>query len=343
MAEKSNETDTFEQDRFEIVCGQVIFELICSALLFTLSYYTYKGIEIKHPVYAVIFCDLIVALATSLANAVIFPFMSTYKYTNLSNGSNMFCLIFHSCCWCILSIQRYVYITKKAWLEEKFPDLGRLLKVSLLSLMTLVTLNVTSYLVTIVYFGYPQVKVMDTSLEHKIACVMVLLCYFVGMFIVSCWCYFEILRKRGKLGHNIVDIIDNENISQVNSGGIFIVENVNQEISTSEDIEMRNFAMIQSQSFINQQEAEIESAILSLKTNLCLFVVLVFVFLSIILISNDGFAVIFSILAKLVHVLTGIFNYAKMRNLIQKFLEECLADLISFKNKMCCNIDNENN
>jgi hypothetical protein len=343
MAEKSNDTSTFEQDRFEIVCGLVVFELICSALLFTVSYYTYKGIEIRHPVYAVIFCDLIVALATSLTNAVIFPFVSTYRYTSLSNGSNMFCLIFHSCCWCILSIQRYLYITKKAWLEQKFPDLGRLLKVSLLSLMTLVTLNVTSYLATIVYFGYPQVKVMDMSLEHKIACVTVLLCYFVGMFIVSCWCYCEILRNRCKLGHNSVDIIDNESISQANSGGIFIVENVNQEISTGGGMEMRNFATIKSQSLLKQQQAETDSAILSLKTNLGLFVFLLFVFLSIILISNDGFTVIFSILAKLVYILTGIFNYAKMRDLIQKFLEECLARLVSFKSKICCNIDDENN
>jgi len=198
MADKSNDTDTFEQDRLEIVCGQVVFELICSALLFTVSYYTYKGIEIRHPVYAILFCDLIVALASSLTNAVILPFVPTYKYTGLANGNNMFCLIFHFCCWLILSIQRYLYITKKTWLDTKFPEPDSLLKISLMSLIILYIISAGSSITTAIYFGYPKVKIMDMSLEHKITWVIVLLCNFVIMLLVSCWCYVQILRQRGK-------------------------------------------------------------------------------------------------------------------------------------------------
>jgi hypothetical protein len=92
MLEISNYLNNFQQDSIEIISIQVILELLSSALLFSVIYYTYKGIEIRHPVYAILFCDLIVALASSLANAVIIPFVpSTYTYTSLANGSNMFC------------------------------------------------------------------------------------------------------------------------------------------------------------------------------------------------------------------------------------------------------------
>jgi hypothetical protein len=334
--EESNSVSNFQQDRFETVCVEVIFEVLSSAILFTGSYYTYRGIEIRHPVYAVLFCDLIVALASSLINGVIFPFVSTYRYTSLANGSNVLCLIFHSCCWCILSIQRYLYITKKTWLEQKFPDPSRLLKASLLSLIVLVTFNMGSGLGIVIYYGYPKVKVMEMSLEHKIPCVIVLLCNYVVMLLISCWCYAEILRLRGKFGQNSVNFIDESNSSQVDAPGIFIVENFNRENSAHENFELRNFAAIQSQSLLKKQQAEVDSAVLSLKTNASYFLFLIVLFLSVALLSSDVLAIMFSILTKLAPVLTCIFNFVKIRTLMLIFLEESFTILVFYKNKFFC-------
>ena len=41
-----------------LVSGQIVVEFSSSVLLSIGAYYVYKGIEIGHPVYAVMFCDL---------------------------------------------------------------------------------------------------------------------------------------------------------------------------------------------------------------------------------------------------------------------------------------------
>jgi hypothetical protein len=338
MMDTSNVLDNLQQDRFEIISVQVVLELLSSALLFSVIYYTYKGIEIRHPVYAILFCDLIVALASSLTNAVIIPLVpSMYTYTSLANGSNMFCLVFHSCCWCILSIQRYLYITKKTWLEQKFPEPSGLLKVSLLSLIILVTFNVASGLTTVIYCGYPRVKIMDMRLEHKIPCVIVLLCNYVVMVLVSCWCYIEILRQRGKFGQNSVNIINNDNNnSHADSSGLSFVESIYQEITARENFELRNLAIIESQSLLKQQKAEIDSAILSLKTNLSFFLVLIFFFLSAAFFASEIFAISLSILTNLAPILTCTFSFVKMRTLMLNFWDELVTKLVFCKDVICC-------
>jgi len=135
--------ESFSQDPIEIVFVQVTLEILGSFILFTLSHLIYKGIEIGHPVYAVIFCDIIVTLTSSLINVIILPFVDNYRYTGLANVNNFFCLVFHCCCWCILSILRYLYLVKQSWLDKTFPQLANLRIVSLLSLALLFILNIS--------------------------------------------------------------------------------------------------------------------------------------------------------------------------------------------------------
>lgn len=89
-------------DPIAIVSTQVTLECLSSAVLFCGSYLIYKGIEIGHPVYAVILANLIGTLASSLLNSALFPFLTPYRYTSLANLNNIVCLAFHCCCWCIL-------------------------------------------------------------------------------------------------------------------------------------------------------------------------------------------------------------------------------------------------
>ncbi len=156
-------------------------ELFFSATHFTVLYNIYKGIEISHPVYAVVFCDHFINLVSSLINVAILPFVINYKYTVLVNGNNGLCLVFNSCCWCILSLLRYLYVTKKTWLENKFPEPVRLLKVSFSALGILAILNVSSGLATAMHFGFPKVKVVDMTQEQKIACIAAFLIYQESM------------------------------------------------------------------------------------------------------------------------------------------------------------------
>jgi membrane glycosyltransferase len=65
-------------------------------------------------------------------------------------------------------------------------------------------------LLTPIYFGYPKAKVMDMTLEQKVICLFVILFNLVSMIFVSCWCYFQILRQRGKFGHKTVNVLNDE-------------------------------------------------------------------------------------------------------------------------------------
>jgi hypothetical protein len=61
----------------------IILELSNIILLLTCTHLIYFGIEISHPVYAVLFSNLIVALISSFINSVIFPFVKNIDFTNL--------------------------------------------------------------------------------------------------------------------------------------------------------------------------------------------------------------------------------------------------------------------
>jgi len=94
----------------------------------------------------------------------------------------------------------------------------------------------------------------------------------------------------------------------LSTGGIFFVENVHQEMSARENIEMRNFSRVQRQAEIKKQKDEIASAILSLKTNLSFFIVLIFLYLSFVFLSSDVLAIIFSLLKSLTPVVTCVLS-----------------------------------
>ena len=82
----------------------------------------YFGIEIAHPVYAVLFSNLLVTFLSTMLDVFVFPFITNLKYAVLVNGNNTTCLLFHCCCWCVLSVLRYLYIIKPKWLHKTFPN-----------------------------------------------------------------------------------------------------------------------------------------------------------------------------------------------------------------------------
>ncbi len=107
-------------------------------------------------------------------------------------------------------------------------------------------------------------------------------------------------------------------------------------MTARENFELRSFAVMQSQTLIKQQQAEVDSAVLSLKTNLTYFLVLIFVFMSVVFFSIDILRIIFSILIKLAPVLTCIFNFVKIRTLLLIFLEEYFTKFSFYINKIFC-------
>jgi hypothetical protein len=46
----------------------------------------FNGIEVSHPVYATLFCDLIVTMASSGFDVLVFPFIQVIRGRFLKNG-----------------------------------------------------------------------------------------------------------------------------------------------------------------------------------------------------------------------------------------------------------------
>ena len=97
----------------------------CLNLFFLISgvYGMYRGVEINHPLYAILFADMIVPMICSTINIFSFPFIPILKYVFTSNFSTVVCVIFHCSCWCVTSVIRYIYIVHESWLQRVLPNI----------------------------------------------------------------------------------------------------------------------------------------------------------------------------------------------------------------------------
>jgi hypothetical protein len=231
---------------------------------------------------------------------------------------------------------RYIYIVKKAWLDEKFPDSSSLLKVSLSALVILVLWNASSGLGVAIYYGYPQIKVMDMAIEKKMKCTTIVMINLILMISVSCWCYFKILRHNGKFGNNSVGIIGDADTSEVMPNGLFVIDNFRQELSARENIEMNTFTQIQRQAKIKKQQEEIDSAILSLKTNLSFILILSLLYVLGIFVMSDTFSLLFVILKSQAPVVTSVINFVKIRMLMMNVCNDYLTWVKLFIDRIFC-------
>jgi hypothetical protein len=177
---------------------------------------------------------------------------------------------------------------------------------------------------------------MNLPMEQKAIWVMVVMLNLLFMFLVSFWCYFQILRSRSPLGHNRVGVIINTEASQTNTNGLFLIEIVHNDISARDNIDIENFARIQRQTEMKKHQAEKDSAVLSLKTNLSFFFVLISLFLLAMYLSIEDISIIFSLIKSQAHVVTTIINFAKIRTLMLNFYDECVTLSLLCRNKLCC-------
>ncbi len=93
-----------------------LFFLICCL------YGMYQGIEIGHPVYAVLFLNLIVPTISTAFDIAVFFFISTFNYVLFSNFVNGLTIFFHCTSWCVTSVLRFIYIICGDWFNNLIPN-----------------------------------------------------------------------------------------------------------------------------------------------------------------------------------------------------------------------------
>ena len=100
----------------------ILPEYVNFILLIVAVYGMYLGIEINHPLYAILFLDLVVALLFTLVNIFGFFVVKIEKFIVVSNASNGLSLFFHFTCWCLASCIRFVYIAHNDWIHRVIPS-----------------------------------------------------------------------------------------------------------------------------------------------------------------------------------------------------------------------------
>ena len=111
-------------DKWPLVLQSILvvpeyFNLI---ILLLAVYGMYHGIEIHHPLYAILFLNLIVPLLFTVVDMIAFVFISCNNYVTLSNTNSGFSLFFHCTSWCLSSIIRYIYIVAPDWIHNHIPN-----------------------------------------------------------------------------------------------------------------------------------------------------------------------------------------------------------------------------
>jgi hypothetical protein len=174
----------------------------------------YLGIEISHPIYMALFCNLVSHLISSILEIMIAPFLTKIRITTLIKGSFTFCILFHCCCWCVLSVLRYIYIIHGDWLSNKIPENKTITIITISAIYTLFLVGSTVVFLPTIYFGWPYKEVYELETGPKLICLLSILSTYVVLLGFSCFFYFLMLRHRGALCQNAVAASHDENENQ---------------------------------------------------------------------------------------------------------------------------------
>jgi amino acid transporter len=198
-------------------------EFVNVALLSTGIFQMFNGIEINHPIYHILFINLIVTLVSSLITIFAFPFsLNNVKYSTVVNANNGFTLLFHCCCWAIVSALRYLYIMKKKWLEEHYPDQKQIKYLSTISLFCLFLFFFGVNVTVITMCGWPKHKIFEANYVQILISVTSVLGTYIGLLAISFVFYILIfwgpknkvipLKEFMKMSTIVLDESDNAGI-----------------------------------------------------------------------------------------------------------------------------------
>ena len=181
----------------ELLVSSIFSELIPAILCNFFTYQMYFGVDVTHPVYSVVFCNIVLSIIISCLKFVL-KLVGTYVTSCIPIIINMFmisCHIFmNSICWIVVSLLRYhLLVTVKKQNVEVDVDMIKLKRIALVSYCGLVFIFglIRSFLVLAIHPG-PGPSLVN-------------LCYFIILFfafpITTCTIYYRIdhelkIRKR---------------------------------------------------------------------------------------------------------------------------------------------------
>jgi hypothetical protein len=94
-------------------------------------------------------------------------------------------MLFHCCCCAIVSALRYLYIMKKKWLEEQYPDQKKIKYLSTISLFCLFLFCFGVNVTVITMCGWPKYKIFEATYVQILISVTSVLGTYIGLLVIS--------------------------------------------------------------------------------------------------------------------------------------------------------------
>jgi hypothetical protein len=207
-------------------CLLVLLPEIAALPIFAISIYGMnRGVEIGHPVYSLLFANLIFPLATTFIILFASFAININHWKAISSVVNMITMLYHHSSWAILSVLRFWLITKPDWVHSKWPDPTNLRNLALGSValaFTLVVAAILGYFIpSAMAYGWPGIdffSAVPDSAKAKIVAVTALI-FHVPVFVS---CYFYILLLRTVKRSTKVGAVDSNMPSNLDDDGIYV-------------------------------------------------------------------------------------------------------------------------
>ena len=118
----------------------------------------FNGVEISHPIFSVLFTNVVIGLISTFSNIFGFIFLKFDHYIGYSNGCNGIFLSFHCSVWCVTSILRFIYVLHIGWIDKRFPNQNKLTAISVASVYLLFAILVLPVAGTAISLGKNKFK-----------------------------------------------------------------------------------------------------------------------------------------------------------------------------------------
>ena len=93
----------------------------------------YIGIEISHPVYAMLTVNLILPAALTIVDFLLLVAVPFDLWYHQNLFLNSLCSLFHTTSWTIISVLRYVLIEHREWLDKQWSVITKLTPIMIVS------------------------------------------------------------------------------------------------------------------------------------------------------------------------------------------------------------------
>jgi hypothetical protein len=160
--------NTTQDNPFQLsICLQITLiapDYVGLLILSSGLYGMYQGIEVQHPLYAILFINLIIPSVLSMVDILAFVVIAPIeKYIMLTNVNSCISTFFHFTCWCLSSIIRYIYMVHENKLHEVIPSMKRQCHIAIaLAIIFSIALS-APLLGYAVYLGWYEIKIFLRS------------------------------------------------------------------------------------------------------------------------------------------------------------------------------------